>query len=454
MKEPQAKEGPNPDGARSPKAELARRFFLIALVLASGMTGYELGFSIPQSRYVRKLRGIGQGDLYGGDFYPLWWTSRELREHRQNPYCDVTTFELQRHLFGYALDQTRGQGFSAHYRAFSYPLFANLIFWPFAELPFERVRILLAIIFPALSGLTAVLWMRSQRLSLSILVTTGTVLLYVASYPNLEALYALQPTIIVAGLLAATVSALIKGRYWLAGTWLALASIKPQLTVMITPWLLLWSVSRWRLRKGLILSFALITTIMMFGSELLVPRWFGLWVRNVLEYRTYTAPPLLPLLMGRPGEVLGVVMVAATLYWSWTFRRVEQGNDFMLIVSLLLSVTVVVFPAAGAFYEYLLLWPSFVWIYSRRGDFAGTTGPARWILYFSIFLLLWPYVAACGVLGWAALGLSWNAPTMLVPIRIMISLPLISTGLLTLALLRNLRFIPSSPQSFCSDCPE
>ena len=128
MNERHAKENPKPDLDGRSRNILGRRFLLIAVVLASSMTGYEVGFSVPQSRYVRVLRGIGRGDLYGGDFYPLWLTSRELRERRQNPYTDLTTFELQRHLFGHGLVQTPAKGLSAHYRAFSYPLFADLIF--------------------------------------------------------------------------------------------------------------------------------------------------------------------------------------------------------------------------------------------------------------------------------------------------------------------------------------
>ena len=418
-----------------------RRLFMIAAMLASGMIGYDLGFLLPQGRYGRELSHMDRGDMRGGDFYPIWLTSRELRDHQHNPYSEFTTFAVQRHLYGRTLGQSGPKDFSAHYRAFSYPLFADLIFWPLAELTFERTRLLLAILFPALSALTAVLWMRISGLVLPPPLTAGAVLLYGTSYASLEALYALQPTIVVAALLAATVSALVAGRYWLAGTWLALASIKPQLVVMLTAWLLLWGVSKWRTRKGLVLSFALITTSLMLASELLVPGWLGLWAKNLIEYRTYTFPPLFPFLMGRTGEALGIVLVAVTAYCGWRFRQVDPGDHFVMVVSLFLTVTIAVFPTADAIYEDLLLWPSLLWIYIHREEFLRAQGPRKWTTYAAIGAFLWSYVAACALLAWVAFGVPWDRSIMLVPIRLTASLPFIVVGLLILALLGQLRSV-------------
>lgn len=417
----------------------AHRLFLIAAVLASGMVGYYVGFLLPQGRYGRELNHMSHGDMLGGDFYPLWLTARELRDHRHNPYDEFTTFALQSHLYGRTLDQMGPNDHSIHYRAFSYPLFADLLSWPLAEFRFERSRLLLAIIFLALSVLTPVLWMRSSGLVLPPPLTVGAVLLYGTSYASLEAFYALQPTIVVVALLAAAISALAGGRYWLAGTWLALASIKPQIVVLLAGWLMLWGLSKWSSRKGLVLSFLLIIMIMMLASELLMPGWFGLWVKNLLEYRAYTRPPLFPFVIGQTGEVLGIFLVAATAYCGWRFRRVDPGDEFVMIVSLFLAVTVTMFPTADALYEDLLLWPGLLWIYIHREEFFETQGPRKWILYVAIGSFLWSYVAACVLLAWVAFGMPWDRSTMMVPIRLTASLPFIVVGLLTFALLQRLR---------------
>lgn len=422
-------------------AQLAQppRLLLIALLLAAGMIGYDLGFLIPQARYARVLRHVDQGDMFGGDFYPLWLTCRELRDNRQNPYAEFTTFAIQRHLYGRTLGQGGPDDLPLHYRAFSYPLFADLMFWPLAELKFEPTRSVLAAVFPILVALTAVLWMRTLGLALPLPATVGAVLLYGTSYGGLEAFYALQPTIVVAALLAAATAALVARRYWLAGTWLALAGIKPQLVVIVTVWLLLWSVSQWRLRRGLVLSFALIATILLLASELIVPGWITLWVKSLAEYRTYTLPPLFPFVMGRLGDILGIVLVAVMACLGWRFRHLDVGDQFLLFVSFLLAATVAVIPTAGAMYEDLLLWPGLVWIYSHRQEFLTAKGPRKWILYVGIAAFLWSFVAACGLLVWMAFGLPLDAPTLLAPIRLTASLPFIVIGLLALALLRRVR---------------
>jgi hypothetical protein len=181
--------------------------------------------------------------------------------------------------------------------------------------------------------------------------------------------------------------------------------------------------------------------IMILASELLMPGWFGLWVKNLLEYRAYTRPPLFPFVMGRTGEVLGILLVAATAYWGWRFRRVDPGDEFMMIVSLFLAVTITMFPSADAVYEDLLLWPGLVWIYIHREEFFRTQGPKKWSLYVAIGAFLWFYLAACVLLAWVAFGMPWNRSIMLIAIHPTASLPFIVVGLLTLSLLGRVRSV-------------
>ena len=69
-----------------------------------------------------------------------------------------------------------------------------------------------------------------------------------SSYAVLEGLYAGQMGLLVGFLLAASLAALVEGRFFLAGSLLALTLIKPQMMALVVVYLLLWSFAQWRVR--------------------------------------------------------------------------------------------------------------------------------------------------------------------------------------------------------------
>ena len=104
---------------------------------------------------------------YGGDFYPIWLTGRELFLHRTNPYTQQTTREIQTGLFGRPMDPRRPADPPIEFRAFAYPLYTDLLAAPLLPLGFETVRGVLAVLLPVLTGASVVLWLRAFHLRLA-----------------------------------------------------------------------------------------------------------------------------------------------------------------------------------------------------------------------------------------------------------------------------------------------
>jgi len=67
------------------------RFLALAILLACGMTGYYFGIFLPRVSSIRASKQLDGGYFEGGDFYPLWLTSVELRRARVNPYTETMT---------------------------------------------------------------------------------------------------------------------------------------------------------------------------------------------------------------------------------------------------------------------------------------------------------------------------------------------------------------------------
>ena len=415
---------------------------LLALVLAAGMAGYYFGFFIPQARAVRQQRQLAGAYFHGGDFFPLWLTSRQLGQAGANPYTDATTRAIQLGLYGRALDPARPGDPPPHYRAFSYPLSADLLVWPLSQLPFRQVQLLLSLVLPILAVAGAWLWMRG----LGIEGTPGLVfaffLLYLTSYSLLEGLFALQPTILVVALMAGTCWALARNYYWFAGGLLSLATIKPQLSVLLTAWLVAWVIADWRRRHGFVFGFTVLFTLLVGASQFVLPGWIGLWLGALLDYRQYTAPPLLQLMMGRTLAVaFGLGLLLLAVVWGWRTRMAPAADaDFGLQISFVLALTVVALPMGDAVYEHILLVPGLLVIYRERHQIFRSPGAPLWLARLFLAVLFWQWVAACGVAIALWMVPSWrlSSSILVLPLRLAASVPLIALALLTLLISRRL----------------
>lgn len=407
------------------------------------MTGYYFGSFIPQARAVRQRRQMAGGYFYGGDFFPLWLTTRELRRTGANPYAETTTQAIQTGLYGRMLVPGRPGDPPPHYRAFSYPLSADLLVWPLSLLPFQRVQVLLSLILPILAAAGPLFWMRTLGIDASTDLAFAFLLLYLTSYSVLEGLFALQPTIVVAALLAAVAWALSRNRNWCAGGLLALAAIKPQLTVLVTAWLLAWALAGWRQRQGVVFGFTPVLVLLVGASQFVLPGWIPLWLRALLDYRQYTVPPLLQLVLGpRIALAVGLSVVLLAAAWGWRTRMTSAADrDFGLLFSLVLGLTAVAVPMGDAVYEHILLVPGLLMVYLRRHQlFRSRDGGRRWLTGLFLAVLLWQWVAACGVAIALWLVPSWReSPSiLLLPLRFAAPMPLMVLALLTLLVLRGL----------------
>ena len=372
---------------------------LLSVVCAAGMAYYHLCLFVPRAMEVRTAQGFGSGYSFGADFYPIWLTSREALHHHRDPYSPEMTRQIQIGLFGRALD-TPSPAAPQDYRAFAYPAFVDLLFLPLAPLPFSVVRVGLAVILPAATAVSVVLWLRAFRLRASAIVLASLVLLTLSSYIVLEGLFAEQVGLLVGFLLAASLAALVDGKLLFSGSLLALTLIKPQMTALVIVFLLFRSFHEWPVRWRLVGGFFVPAVLLGVSSLLVWPHWIPEWVRVVFGYRQYSTPPLVSYLLGnqigsRFGPSLIAVLLVAAIALAWRMRDASLAStEFALTMSFLLAVTTVTLLPGHAVYDHVVLLPGVILIaYSWRG-LAASSHLFRVVLGVTALALFWQWILA------------------------------------------------------------
>jgi len=421
----------------------ANRTLIWVLLIALGTIYYYFDLLIPRARSADAANQmVGLYD-YGGDFYPIWLTGRELLFHGRNPYTREMTQQIQLGLFGRVMDPRRPSDQSADFRAFSYPLYTDLLAGPLLPLGFDAVRIVLALLLPVLTAASLALWLRAFHLQLSPTTSAVAVILLLVSYPVLEGLYAQQAGLLVGAVLAMSAAAIARGRLVLGGMMLAFASVKPQLVWLLAACLLLWAVSDWKRRKSFALSFIVTMLSLFLVSDLILPGWFRGWWNSLVGYSHYTLPPLTQLVLGRyVGALIGLVMLALAGGICWRARQRPVGSaNFSLAISFVLAVTVILAPTGGAVYDQVILLPGTLWLVCRRAEILNASRPMRVLVLSAVIALGWQWVLSCGVALASLVSPVWaRTPAVIVfPTRMAASFPLVLLALLSFFVVREMR---------------
>jgi hypothetical protein len=442
--------------ARHPLAAL-----FIAIVCAAGMVYYHLFLLIPKVLEAHASKSLNNGYFFADDFYPVWLTSRESLLHHREPYSPEMTRDIQSGLFGRPLDVLNPFDPPTGYRAFAYPAFVDIIFWPLAYLPFPTVRVLLAVLFPILIAGGILLWMRVIHFRAGPGPVAILVLLTLCSYPILEALFAEQLGLVVGFLLAASMAALAADRYVTAGTLLALTTIKPQVVVLLIFALLLWSLARWRDRRPLVGAFSVTLGVLCCSAFVVWPHWMEHWLHVLFDYRHYSTPRLTSYLLGpRVGPVLGpaltVVLIGVSVVVAWRVRTYPPASsEFCLAICLILAIEVVTLMPGHAVYDHVVLLPGIILVLRFWPCLASSQGTTRWLLVITMAALFWQWAAALVLIASRPLILPerfYSTRVFALPIRMAGPFPFILLALLAVVMRRVVR--GSLKLDACDECAE
>jgi Glycosyltransferase family 87 len=414
--------------------------WLLAALLAASLWFYVQRVLVPFQQAEAATHGRPRGML--SDLYPRWLGTRELLLHHRDPYADDVTREIQAGYYGRPLDAARA-GDPRDEERFAYPVYVAFLLAPTVSLPFPAVRDAFRWLLGMVTVASIVLWLRVLRWRPSPNGFAVLLLLTLGSYCTVQGIKLEQLSLLVCGVIAASAVFLVSGQLFLAGVLLAVATIKPQLVVLLTAWLMLWTLSRWRERQGFFWGFTLSCALLAGGGEYVLPGWIERFAHAVTAYLDYTdaGSPLEALTTHPIGKLLGVVLVVGVAGIGWRLRQSPaDSRDFHLVLALVLTTTLAVVPMLAP-YNQLLLLPAVFLIAQSWKQLWQKSGGSQAACSAAAVFVLWPWMVSLGLM----LASLFLAPAT---IERAWALPLWSSPAIPIAILGPLAFLFSDSRAF------
>jgi hypothetical protein len=322
----------------------------------------------------------------GNDFIPRWVGLRLFLTQGLSPYGDETSHTIQQIIFG------RPAEAGEDHSLFVYPLYTLVLMWPYAlvsSLPLARAMwmasLQLLVLWLAAGSLHLIRWRPKP-------VLFGALFVFVALwYHTVRPIINGNPGILVAALILAALLAIRERRESWAGLFLALATIKLHVVLLLAPLVMLWAYSRGR--RGLAVAPAAWTLLLIAGTTLMLPDWTLQNLAQIRAYPEYTLP-------GSPGAIfvswwpemgstLGWLLTAVMviiLAREWRAVWGQPFDHFLWTASLTLAATTLI-GIRTATENYIAFFPALVLIWAcwekQRGSYSRFLAPATMAFLFA-----------------------------------------------------------------------
>jgi hypothetical protein len=250
--------------------------------------------------------------------------------------------------------------------------------------------------------------------------------------------------------------------YAAAGALLAVATIKPQLTMLPAAGLALWVGCAWRARQGVAWGFGGMLALLIGGSFLLMPGWLGEFRAALSAYQEYTAgrsildffsrivlEPIFPAAIAPVTAVLALALVGAAGAVWWQARQATPGGPvFARALAATLAITLLIIPTWAPYNQLLLIPGAALLVRERAALWAlgGRVGRALWL--FAAAMIGWPWLAAGLLMGWLGVSLARGETCCAAPVyQIGWFLPLITSQFGPVAVLAALAGLGARPRN-------
>jgi len=330
---------------------MRRRRDALALILLAPILGL-LTYALRQG-FTARVPG-------GNDLYPRWAAGCEWLTDGIDPYSAEATVRIQEGIYGRPAKVGEDQA------AFAYPVYTVLLTWPLCLTgDFSTVHAVAIIALLVCVVATAVLGRQVSGWAPPVWLWIWTLIWIVLMYSTVRAILLGQLALVVALLQVGALEALHRRRDGLAGALLALSTVKPQMGLLIVPFLLFWGAAR---RRGSLLSaFAVSLGLLIVVPMIWLPTWPSSWLAQLAEYTGYTefgsATWILTThLMGSP-RALEAILTAGLLVWfvieAWRARR-RSFEPMLWTAALAIVLTHFVSPRTATTHFTPLLLPAFM----------------------------------------------------------------------------------------------
>lgn len=325
-----------------------------------------------------------------GDLYPRWVGARDLFLQGKNPYSEQVSHEIQMAYYGHIVTPEESRSRIVDEQRFAYPLYVVFLMQPLIHQDFATVHLWAPWVLGTFAAVSVLFCLGMLDWDLRWSEAAALVLLVLSSPQVVQGIRHQQLALVVGCLVAAAGWSLHKGWPSAAGVLLAFSTIKPQMTLLLLAWFLLWVLGNWRARWRLVAGFGFTMILLVGGGSFFVRGWLLDFVVGVAAYRKYfPTTSVLRLLMG---DVLGTIVCALiilwTLYYGWKNRAAESAAEpFVRVFATVLAVTVITFPLFTPFNQVLLILPALLLVHEWRSLPRFSRLTFLWVIF-------WPWMTS------------------------------------------------------------
>ncbi|MFN7209477.1 MAG: glycosyltransferase family 87 protein, partial [Aggregatilineales bacterium] len=226
---------------------------------------------------------------------------------------------------------------------FAYPFYAIYFVYPFIHAEYEWATAAWLVCLEVCLIGALILLLDLFKWRARPLTVTGLIIFTLLAYPSARGLVLGQVSHLVYFSQVAALWAFARRRDGMAGALLALSTIKPQMSVLIAPFVLLWALSRrrWRLIGG----FGVTLAALVGSSFLLQPNWVEGFLYQLTLYPSYieVSTPVWVVTeyllgLGRAAEIALNVLGALIVLWAWR-AALQDGTVGAFAWTFMLTLT-------------------------------------------------------------------------------------------------------------------
>lgn len=325
------------------------------------------------------------------DFLSRWEGTRSFFVEGVSPYSDQASLNIQTRIYGKAAEGEQDPGY------FVYPFYTVFMVAPTVFVDYAWACAIWMVVLEACLLISMILLLNLYQYQPTPFLLAFILLFTLLDYPAGRGLFLGQLSHVVYLLQIFTIWALYRGHGLWAGIALACATIKPQMTYMIAPLLLLWALRyrQWRFMGGFLGMFAFLMGI----SFILQPDWLGDWLHQLSLYPQYTSisvpdtgSPVWIVVqswlgLGDIAEIIVVALFASVMLWGWWMLIIQKQTDrFLWVMALTLVVThlVALRTATPHFVLFNLIWLFYVTRFKSWGMVISLSfiAVSMWLLFF------------------------------------------------------------------------
>jgi hypothetical protein len=278
-------------------------FIILIIIVIAALVG------LTWANYQYALQNPG-----GNDFLARWMGAKYWVMEGVSPYDERVSLSSQNMIYGHPADISQGED-KNH---FVYPLYSMLFFAPFGPIQYPLARALWTTLVEVCLFLLVIVSLRLVEWKVPPYKTAALIIFSLLWYHGLRTIILGQFAAINALIVTLALLLILRKQDFMAGLLLALSTAKPQMVYLLIPFVFLWAISvrRRDIIGGLLVGMALLIV----GSIALMPSWPLQWLRQLMDYPSYTMQTGSPLSMiadSMPGISRQLSLFLHALFYSY-----------------------------------------------------------------------------------------------------------------------------------------